>query len=93
MRKDSKTMKAQGELYMLRVAILAVIAQHREIRHPSDALLQTCDMLQGLMQRVTDVHRNGNMLEVETLEWEQIPLDGFEVDLDGLIVPPENREG
>ena len=93
MKKDSKSMKAMGELYMLRVKVLSLVAQERELRHPSAELLNCCDMLQSLMQAVTDGFRRGNVVSVDINEWEEVMLPGFSRDVDGLVVPPDDQEG
>jgi len=93
MKKDSGTLKAQGELYDVYLSVRDLRARYasRRLSPPARGLLES---LEGVAKTVMDAHRDGAVVDLRLDIYTPVPFPGFTIDLDGNVTyDQEGHEG
>jgi len=83
MKKDSQTMKHQGELYRVFVAVNELCKQFSKERHLGAPARGLLEVLSTVTKTAMDAHRDGGLVDVHMDVYVPTALPGWEIDNDG----------
>lgn len=92
MKKDGRSIKHQGELYDIYIAMRDLRAAYtkRRLGQPARGLLE---ILEQVAKAATDGHRDGAIIDVHLDIYTPAAFPSWEVDNDGVVSPPLFEEG
>lgn len=89
MKKDSQTLKHQGELYRVFVEINELHKKFAKEKHLGEPARGLLEVLRTIAQTALDAHRSSGIIDVHVDVYTPTALPGWRVDDDGDIAPDD----